>query len=517
MAKRRIPSFLTDQRGAVAVTYALALTGLVVIAGVGFDYGRLVAMDSELQAAADQAALAGATQLNGASDSMTRAVTQASNLVSNSTLQANDNLGRTVTISDVKFYQTRADAEADSNSFTAADTTRYNDAHFIRVKTTARKAYYAFTPIVAAFSSQNITAAATAGLGSAICRKPPLFVCKPTGTISDPAAWIESHKGDGILLKAKGSSWAPGNFGYLDTNIGNGAKALSQMFAYANPPGDCVSADAPQTDPGQKQSVVPDFNTRFDIYENGDNIDCYSSDSLCPPAENSRKDIVQPTTTAPSKLKDCNSPSKGWVFSNRPYRPLTAAVMTGSTAANFPDAMGLPRDLCHAVPSASASCAEDFLGNGSWDINAYWWANYGTAYPNNIPTAVAGRTYPTRYEIYNWEKTNAPAYRDIPSTTMRNYKAPICRSAPTAGTPDRRVIPVAILDCTTLGGGKQTVTPLDWMDVFLTEPSLDRSDSSGRSFTSAGDFYGEVIGRTGQGTGGAANQTVRRDKPYLVN
>jgi hypothetical protein len=74
---------------------------------------------------------------------------------------------------------------------------------------------------------------------------------------------------------------------------------------------------------------------------------------------------------------------------------------------------------------------------------------------------------------------------------------------------------VAVVDCTGLNG-KSAVTPLEWVDVFLVEPSLDRS-FSGTAYTQKGDIYVEVIGRTTQGTGGSANQFVRRDKPYLVN
>jgi len=368
-------------------------------------------------------------------------------------------------------------------------------------------------------ASQAITAAATAGIGSAICREPPLFVCKPDTAIADGAAWIENRRGYGILLKAKGSSWSPGNFGFLATNAGSGANDIAKLMAYANPPGDCTSVDAPETAPGQKQSVVPDFNTRFDIYAQGDNIDCWSSNSKCPPALNSRKDVVQPTAAAPTKQKDCGEPANGWVFSDRPYRPTTIGALPGTTAAQFPDAMGLPRDMCHAVPESSQNCSEGFIGNGSWDINAYWWANYESPYPGTVPTAIPGRTYPTRYELYKWEIANAPDYRPVSGTTMRNYKAPICRAAPTAGTPDRRVIPVAVIDCNTLGNGNsnKTVNPIDWMDVFLVEPSLDRKTSPGNTvYTSKGDFYGEIIGRTNQATGGAGGQIVRRDKPYLV-
>ena len=73
MPRRTIQSLIRDDRGAVAVTYALSLTALVAIAGLGFDYARLVTMDSELQNGADQAALAGATQLDGKSGTCARA------------------------------------------------------------------------------------------------------------------------------------------------------------------------------------------------------------------------------------------------------------------------------------------------------------------------------------------------------------------------------------------------------------------------------------------------------------
>ena len=64
MRVRRPSRFWRDEGAAIAPLYALALFGLIGMAGVGWDYGRLMAMDSELQNAADQAALAAATQLD---------------------------------------------------------------------------------------------------------------------------------------------------------------------------------------------------------------------------------------------------------------------------------------------------------------------------------------------------------------------------------------------------------------------------------------------------------------------
>jgi hypothetical protein len=75
-----------------------------------------------------------------------------------------------------------------------------------------------------------------------------------------------------------------------------------------------------------------------------------------------------------------------------------------------------------------------------------------------------------------------------------------------------------VINCTGLVG-KKPVNPLDTVDVFLTEPSVDRQTGSGPSkvtYTNLGDIYVEIIGHTGQGTGETNNQFVRRDKPYLI-
>ena len=54
-----------DETAAVAATVALSLFGLIAVGGIAFDYARMVTLDTELQNAADQAALAGVTQLDG--------------------------------------------------------------------------------------------------------------------------------------------------------------------------------------------------------------------------------------------------------------------------------------------------------------------------------------------------------------------------------------------------------------------------------------------------------------------
>src|SRR5687767_1325319 len=81
--------------GAVAPTVALSMFGLIAAGGLAFDYARLAAMDTELQQAADQAALAAATQLDRTEDSQDNAEAAiqgpaAGRLAANLTRFAND-------------------------------------------------------------------------------------------------------------------------------------------------------------------------------------------------------------------------------------------------------------------------------------------------------------------------------------------------------------------------------------------------------------------------------------------
>src|SRR4051812_2332566 len=81
---------LKNDDGAVAPTIALSLVALIAVGGVAFDYARMGSMDTELQSAADQAALAAAAQLDNNAGSCARAATAARNMLANRTYMAND-------------------------------------------------------------------------------------------------------------------------------------------------------------------------------------------------------------------------------------------------------------------------------------------------------------------------------------------------------------------------------------------------------------------------------------------
>ncbi|WP_309752326.1 pilus assembly protein [Novosphingobium sp.] len=513
MQRSPIIRFARDQAGATAATYALSLSALIVIAGVGFDYGRLAAMDSELQNGADQAALAGATQLDGNANACQRAATQAINLVTNKTIVANS--ANTITIANeaacdatgnVRFYQ-------DKNGATAATTDA--NARFISVLVDARTANYAFTPITGLLIGSS-QAAAMAGLGSSICKVPPVFMCNPNEG-GDPAFTIANYIGKGIRLIANsgGSTYQGGNFGYLQNNSGPGAGPIKEALGRVNPPGDCLSVDSILTKPGENVSVLDALNTRFDVYANGLTSVCNADNSLCPPSANSRKDLMHKGNTGNCAFSNGNG--AGWHEAPRPYLPTSATAPLTTAQINATSPMGYPRDMCHAV-SAAGACGGGQVGTGIWDRNAYFKTNSANYASGFDISGTFGTSTPTRYEVYKYEAAN-PGTRLQPQSESGNdsISQPYCRTPgiPVGGANiDRRVLSVAIVNCNT-ANLNNSLTPTKWIDVFLTEPSVNRRVGS-TSITEQSDVYVEVIGATSLGGGTSAAQLVRRDVPYLV-
>ena len=507
-----LDALIRNDDGAVAATYALALTGLILMAGVGFDYGRLAAMDSELQNGADQAALAGATQLNGAQFACQRASAAALGLVTNTTVVANDSSTVSITsepacdaTGNIRFWQ-------DKNRATAA--TSDANAHFIEVTVATRSVDYAFTPITGLIHGSSF-AAAMAGLGSSICKVPPVFLCNPAES-TDPLFNVANYIGKGIRLIANtgGSNYTPGNFGYLESNAGNGAQAISETLGRSTIPGDCVSVDTVSTKPGQQVSVLDALNTRFDVYANGLTQTCSANNGLCPPSANSKKDLTHKGNNGSCAFTNGNG--AGWQVATKPYLPTSATVPLTMTQIGQTSPMGYPRDMCHAI-SLSGSCTGGQIGTGTWDTNAYFKTN-NTNYASNFDVAGAfGTATPTRYQVYRYEAANAATrLQNQPDVSNTAIPQPYCVTPGVAvgGTVvDRRVLSVAIVNCQAqnVQGATSGVTPVKWIDIFLAEPSVNRAR------TAQSDVYVEVIGPTTLGGGSTAAQLIRRDVPYLVN
>lgn len=521
---------LKAERAAVAPTIGLSLFALIGVGGIAFDYARLAAMDSELQNAADQAALAAASQLDGDSGARTRATGAAQNLIENYTRMSNDGDGTGITVPTITFY-------SDSGTAPGTVATSDTDAHFVKVTVGAREAFYALTPVVGAFSSGNVDASAYAGVGSAVCKVPPVMMCNPDEGISgsdfpdtDPtSSGYDVGKGIRLVAGGSGGSWAPGNFGYLETGIGSGANALEEALGANVPPGECLDADSVTTKPGLNTSVTDAINTRFDIFENGLVNYCDETTGACSPAMNTRKDVVhkQITSTPPSNC-GFNTGNDPWILPSAQYLPDPTTRISAT-----PTNMGFPRDICHAVSSAG-DCANGRIGNGSWDRNLYFQVNHPSS-SASVAAAWAGVsvTSLTRHDVYLWEQavSGGTAARSAYSVTQGNgngnnnnngnntttyysYSAPQCATGllPSETQQDRRVLTVAVVNCTAEGinGSSKNVDVYKWIEVFLVEPSIARAR------TDASDIYVEVI-REAEAVGESGTfQVVRRDVPYLI-
>ncbi|WP_271077118.1 TadE/TadG family type IV pilus assembly protein [Aurantiacibacter sp. MUD61] len=544
-------AFIRDESGAIAATYAIAITGLIIVAGAAFDYNRVMALDSELQSAADQAALAGVTQLDEADGACARAGNAAVSLVSGISLMSNDGDGNTITVNSGDTITVTEDACA---SFTGIvfyedeDRSRIattdEDAKFIQVSVDQRAARYAFTSIGSLFAN-DAGGTAMAGLGSAVCEVPPLMVCNPS-----PGTTLSTRVGWGIQATGHGntrdggtngggtggttvSTWAPGDFGFLEVGAGQNSDLL-RALAFDEVPLDCAPAGGTVPETGNPQSLYDAVNTRFDVFDFSAGAGtplapCFSGN--CPSATNVVKDLAY---SAPSGQGQGGGAGPACGFANgvgqsgwrlppeaNRFRPKASGSIPNPATVQSHDgllsditAMGHPRDLCHYT-SFGLQCGNDpnnRFGNGTWARYDYFQRNHGT-----LPPA----TNITRYETYLWElglKTYPGFAGSLPNTGGNGQRgAPICTPS-YGGVPDanRRVLQIAVVDnCSELQGASTAVDIGEWIEVFLVEPTID-----GRGNGALRDsIYVEIIGPASLGSGSGVGNTLqsfRRDKAYLV-
>lgn len=510
-------AFQIDTSAAIAATYALSMFLLVAVAGVAWDWTRMTAMDSELQNAADQAALAAATQLDGKVDAIDRATLAASNLVTNGSLMSNDGGTYALAVEGLVFF----DGHDQSTDTFGPITTDDVEARAVTVTIAPREAVYALTPVIGLFRSGGVNAQASAALGSAICNTPPVMMCNPLEDDDldfDPANYI----GRGLKLITDNDNGAPGNFGFLTNGEGTGASDLASALGYDNPPGECQPTGRVTTEPGLKDVVFNAINTRFDLDINGANT-CPGGAANCTAAPISRKDLVKKTKNSANCGASGNNSWQQPAIGTRYIPPAPPAVMT-PTQRDAVKVMGHPRDKCHAW-SLNGNCGQDsygIVGTGDWDRDLFFKVNYGWD-----GTWIANTGLPsdaTRYEVYLWETAR---YLNDPTLLQDAEKhqfdgtnwataSPICRAQ---GTARRRTVTAAVINCREQGvSGRSDADVAHWVELFLVQPSFTRrvGGSSSTKLTDANDVYVEVIRSVDIGGDGTEGAVVRRDTPYLI-
>ncbi len=431
------------QGGMILAMLVLVLAILLALAAFALDIGRLYVLRSEMQNAADAAALAAAAELDAESDAIERARAAAIGMLDHNSHFANvkELLGEEVTL-QFTFYcsigrtdellvdnpgevcpgdSDPADANktlvtnesTDPNSPSDPTSLPDSEAHYVRVTLDPALdenadnygiSFY-FIPVLGVFGtdtqdSATLSATALAGRHFYMCNYPPVMLCDPFESSGGMKSMVSP--GQQILLKAQGgNTWAPGNFGFLDLDLtaGGGAGQTAENLAQerdlgCNPPLVMTSTG------GMTNKTAAAVNTRFDIYD------------------------------GPPPFKEESSP---WLL----YPPAPNIVSFGEDY----------RD--------SNLTEENRIGNGNWDRFGYFTANHaGVTWP--VDWATIGRA-----ETYLWELEQG--YEQAPN--------PAHVTAETV--PDRRIWHVAVLSCEALGlSGSDTVPVIEpdgFAKLFVTE------------------------------------------------
>lgn len=420
------------QKGAYVVLMASLMALLTGVGALAIDLGRLYVMRSEMQNAADAAAIAAAMELDNGPGARARAENAARNLLEHDSKFAEvaELLGDNIRFdfycaigarydpdeSEIKHFCTNDYVDGRSEAGADAET------RYVRVTldpTDADGAYsleLLFLPALGAVIDQvdtraSLSASATGGRNVYMCAFPPVMLCNPFEG-SGMAFADEMNPGDQIILKQQGSEqWAPGNFGFLqpDNTSGGGAPETSDYLADEDLTGCSVPLFTTST--GSMTNMTSNaLNTRLDIYSN---------------------------------------PRYGRADAPDNWPPA-------------PNVINFPRDTTWRA-------IDNRFGNGDWDRDGYF-ATYHDWQMHGRPGGWADMT---RWEIYNWaiSEDKLPS-RDplVGSTDDSTYD----------GIPDhpsvseRREFLVAVANCQAHGISGQTTFPLvdpteGFAKLFLTE------------------------------------------------
>lgn len=274
MKKRTVEQVGTRkrERGSVLATSAIAMLSVLLAVGMGIDISRLYLSKTELQNAADAAALAGVSGLTGGGPGITDAVDRAVKVMNKYNFTKTD---VSFPRANVKFAVNLEDEYmSEGSAFLSPKNIR-----FVQVTTPEEPVGISFAAFVLG-SSRNLSATATAGYSvplNQICPWLPAFV------LDIPATPIEEGNTYTFRLEP-GDDISPGNYQLLAPVTTGGSGDRQGM---ANGVNWCVSVGQEvATKPGVTAGAIRQgINTRFDIYGAG------MDPALSPPDENIAEDI----------------------------------------------------------------------------------------------------------------------------------------------------------------------------------------------------------------------------------
>ena len=249
-------------QGGVLVAFALLLMLLMGFMGLALDFGHLYIIRTELQTAMDACALAGAQELNGQPDALTRATNAgiaAGNINRVDMQLASWNGKGSLTAADISFRD--KDHVATANSASA----RYvRCAHTQPATQTSLLMMFGQAIGSTAYAgTMDVAAAAEATTTPAQSTCPmPLAVRAKTGAVAPDYGFA---KGDWVTLLSKTGA-TNGQIGWANLDGSNNASETESELK-----GHCgTRVNDTLGTPGVQQGIADIWNTRFGIYKNGD-------------------------------------------------------------------------------------------------------------------------------------------------------------------------------------------------------------------------------------------------------
>jgi hypothetical protein len=431
---RRALALWRDTDGLMVPYVAVMLPVLVGFALLALDGSRRMSLQTQMQAAADSLALAGARELNKQAGAESRAISAMAN--AHAATKSSNTLFGVGSSPELEYtFVFYSSLSAASGGIGGSGASGDSDAKYVAVKIIPQTWSTILPATFLANISTNafaIGADAVAGFaGTSVCSVAPIFVCNPyeesAGSMTDAQATeaLYSAFDDPAMLrrqlKLNRNGVGPGHFGWLNTADGcDDTTCRAKNVAGAS--GACYSDAGVSLAVGNKNAVEQYFDARFDIYNQDPPL---ASPTADPPAVNVRKgylpghksnavDWCSATPAAGSNLYYTYPSDRtvGGATQNSPI--LTDVANTTGIAAGEPviDSGGVlassadnPVSISSSAAStvtvsaqASAAQASDGLtiewttsglpediafpglggaqGNGQWDCADYWAINH---------------------------------------------------------------------------------------------------------------------------------------------
>lgn len=424
-----------DTSGLMAPYAAVMLPAVIGLSTLAVDASRYMSLQTQMQAAADSLALAGARELNKQSGAQSRAISAMANAYGR-TNSANTTAGMGSSPTLTYSYAFYSSLPAASAGISGTAATGDGDSKYVSV-TVAPQTVPTIFPAsflnALAVNSFSAGASAVAGnAGSAACGIAMIFVCNPyeatNGSMTDAqatAALYTAFATPSILQRQfmlNRTNTSPGHFGWLQPQDGcNNSSCMRTHIASQT--GACYNSTGVTLATGNVNSVEQFFDTMFDIYSQHPSPGVSGN----APAVNVRKGYLpgthanapdwcssgpadaNPTNTALTYPSDPTTgkvtrnsnqatsvanttgvvsgepivDSKGY-FGSTSASPTSVTAVSGSTVTVSNNASNTSGSDALTIEWTAAGLPEDTAfpnlggieGNGQWDCANYWGINH---------------------------------------------------------------------------------------------------------------------------------------------